>query len=322
MKAVLKNILELFSSSFKEWNEDRASRLSAALAYYTVFSISPLLIIALAVAGQFFDQNAVRNELMAQIGGLVGQQGAEMVELMLESAGKPADSLIASVIGVVVLLLGASGVFGELQSALNTIWEVAPKPERGLIDTIKIRFLSFTMVIGVGFLLLVSLMVSTILSILNNFLANSIQPVLFLLQFMNTVVSLGAITFIFALIFKFVPDVKIAWRDVWLGAFVTALLFTIGKLAIGFYLGSSSVTSTYGAAGSLVIILLWVYYSTQILFFGAEFTQVYANQYGSLVRPARGAVPLTEKTRVQEGIPHEEEVQRSKKVGQHSQGDD
>jgi membrane protein len=319
MKAVLKNIVELVATSFKEWNEDRASRLSAALAYYTVFSISPLLIIALAIAGQFFDQNAVRNELMAQIGGLLGPQGAEIVGTMLENAARPADSLIASLIGVVTLLLGASGVFGELQSALNTIWEVTPNPERGLLSTVKTRFLPFTMVLSVGFLLLVSLIVSTVLSALNTFLSGDAESVSWVLQAFNVVLSFGAITLIFALIFKFVPDVQIAWRDVWLGAAVTSLLFVIGKFVIGFYLGNSSVTSTYGAAGSLVIILLWVYYSTQILFLGAEFTQVYANKYGSLVRPARGAVPLTEKTRVQEGIPHEEEVQRSKKVSERAE---
>lgn len=308
MKTGLIDTFDLLKTAFKEWNEDNASRLSAALAYYTVFSISPLLIIALAIAGQFFDQNLARARLIAQLGDLVGQQGAGMIQTMLENASKPADSFVASLIGIVLLVLGASGVFGELQGALNTIWEVAPKPERGLLETVKTRFLSFTMVMGVGFLLLVSLIISTILSALDTFLANSAQPVLFMLQSINTVVSLGVITLIFALIFKFVPDVKMAWRDVWLGAFVTALLFVVGKFLIGLYLGSSSVTSTYGAAGSLVILLLWVYYSTQILFFGAEFTQVYTSRYGSRVRTAREAVPLTEKTRVQQGIPHRETV--------------
>jgi len=313
MASHLKSFFGLWATTFKEWNEDRASRLSAALAYYTIFSISPVLIIALAIAGQFFDQNAIRDQLIGQIGSLIGVQGADMIKTMLQNASRPTDTSIASIFGIILLFLGASSVFGELQSALNTIWEVAPKPNRGIWNTIQTRFLSFTMVVVVGFLLLVSLVVSTILSFLNTSLANTTQAVPFFVQFLDTTASLLVITFIFALIFKFVPDVQVGWRDVWLGAIVTALLFTIGKFAIGLYLGSSSVISTYGAAGSLVIILLWVYYSTQILFLGAEFTQVYACRYGSRVPTAREAVPLSEKTRVQHGIPHSEKVQAKQK---------
>jgi len=316
LKIVLNNILQLFSTTFKEWNEDKAVRLAAALAYYMVFSIAPMLIIALAIAGQFFDQNAVRNQLMLQISGLVGQEGADLLKTMLENASRPADSFIASVLGVAFLLWGASSVFGQLQDALNTIWEVTPKPGRGIWNTIQTRFLSFTMVVGVGFLLLVSLVISTLLSILQNSLAGTNQAIQFLLPFGDNLVSLVVITLIFALIFKYVPDIKIDWRDVWVGALATALLFTLGKFAIGVYLGHSTVISTYGAAGSLVIILLWVYYSSQILLFGAEFTQVYASRYGSRVSATREAVPLTEKARVQEGMPHTTKIQQQHKKSQ------
>ena len=313
MRAQLKSFIDLWTTVFKEWNEDRASRLSAALAYYTIFSIAPVLIIALAIAGRFFDQNLIRDQLIAEIAGLIGPQGADMIRSMLINASRPFDSSLASLFGILLLFLGASSVFGELQSALNTIWEVAPKPNRGLFNTIRMRFLSFTMVVVVGFLLLVSLIISTVLSFMNTSLSNTTQSIPFIVGFIDTTVSLVAVTLIFALIFKFVPDVKIGWGDVWLGALVTAILFTLGKFAIGVYLGSSRVISTYGAAGSLVIILLWVYYSTQILFLGAEFTQVYACRYGSRVQTAREAVPLTEKTRVQHGIPHAEKVQEKRK---------
>ncbi|CAG0935770.1 hypothetical protein TFLX_04620 [Thermoflexales bacterium] len=302
MKEKFKEAADLIKATLQEWGEDKAARLAAALAYYTVFSIPPLLIIVLAVVGQFYDQSTARQQLMAQIADLLGREGADFIQGLLESASRPADTFLASLLSVVTLLLGATGVFGELQGALNTIWEVAPKPGRGWLGTLKDRFLSFTMVLGIGFLLLVSLVVSTALSALGNFFAGEVAQTSGVLQLLNSLVSFGIITLLFALIFKVIPDVRIAWRDVWLGALVTALLFVIGKFAIGLYLGRSSVASTYGAAGSLVIILLWIYYSAQILFLGAEFTQVYANRYGSQVRPAADAVLLTEKRRVQQGL--------------------
>ncbi|MBK8901987.1 MAG: YihY/virulence factor BrkB family protein [Anaerolineaceae bacterium] len=273
----------LVTHSFKEWREDNASRLSAALAYYTIFSIPPLLIIAIAIAAQLFDRAAVQQQVIDQMSGLVGDPGAEVIESVLENSSESGQSVLAAVISVVTLLLGASGVFAELHNALNTIWEVEPKPGRGIWGTVKDRFFSFTMVLGVGFLLLVSLVISAALAAVNEFISGALPGLVILAQVINFLVSFGVVTGLFALIFKVVPDVKIAWRDVWIGALVTAFLFTIGKFAIGLYLGNSAPGSTYGAAGSLIVLLLWVYYSAQILFLGAEFTQVYANRFGSRI---------------------------------------
>jgi membrane protein len=247
---------------------------------------------------------------MGQISGLVGQQGADIIGTMLENAHRPTTGLIASIFGVITLLLGASGFFGELQGALNTIWEVTPKPNRGIWGTIKDRFFSFTMVLGLSFLLLVSLVISTALSALNNYITGNVASASVLLGVVNFAISFGVIALIFALIFKFIPDVEISWRDVWFGSVVTALLFMVGKTAIGIYLGTSSVASSYGVAGSLVVLLLWIYYSAQILFLGAEFTQVFADKYGRHVQPDSNAIPMSEEKRIQQGMPHEGEVKQ------------
>lgn len=298
-----KVIVELLKETFKEWQEDKASRLAAALAYYTAFSIAPLLIIAIAIAAVVFGEEAARGGIEDQLRGLIGQQGAQAVEEMIKNSSKPAEGTIATIISVVFLLFGASGVFGQLQDSLNTIWEVAPKPGRGVMGFIKDRFLSFTMVLSIGFLLLVSLVLSAVLAGLNNVLGGMMPGLSFLWGLLNFLISFGVITLLFALIYRVLPDAKIAWGDVWFGAIITALLFTIGKSLIGLYLGNSSVGSTYGAAGSFVVLLLWVNYSAQILFFGAEFTQVYANKYGSRIVPTKNAVRLTEEDRAQQGIP-------------------
>lgn len=300
----------LIVRSIQEWREDKVPRLSAALAYYTIFSIPPLLILFLAVAGQVFEREQVEAQLIGQVSSLVGQAGAMAIEQILENAHEPGSTLLAGLISVVTLLFGASAVFGQLQEALNTIWEVQARPGRGILGTVKDRFFSFTMVVVVGFLLLVSLVISTALSILNDFIIGYMADLLIVANALNLVVSFASITLLFALLFKVIPDVKIAWRDVWVGAAITALLFTLGKWAIGFYLGNSATASTYGAAASLIIILLWVYYSVQILFLGAEFTQVYANRFGSRVVADEDAIPLTEKTRIEQGIPHRATVKR------------
>lgn len=271
----------LVTATFKEWSEDKAGRLAAALAYYTVFSLPPLLLIVLAILGRFFENAEAR--VTAQITGFIGSTGGEAIAAILENADDPADSVIASLIGFAVLLFGASGVFGQLQEAMNTIWDVPPQPNGGILEVVKDRFFSFTMVFGVGFLLLVSLVVSAALSSLNEFVNNILPGLLLLAQIINIVVSIGVITVLFALIFKVVPDVEVDWRDVWIGALVTAVLFTAGKWGISFYLSKSAPASSYGAAGSLIVILLWIYYSAQILFLGAEFTQVYANRFGSKI---------------------------------------
>jgi membrane protein len=250
-----------------------------------------------------FGEEAAQGGIEDQLRGLLGPQGANAVEEIIKNSDKPKEGSIATIISVVILLFGASGVFGQLQDSLNTIWEVAPKPDRGIMGFIKDRFLSFTMVLGIGFLLLVSLLLSAVLATLSNFLGHLIPGLTFLWSILNFLISFGVITVLFALIYRVLPDAKIAWGDVWIGSIITALLFTIGKSLIGLYLGNSSVGSTYGAAGSFVVLLLWVNYSAQILFFGAEFTQVYANKYGSRIVPTSNAEFVTDKARANQGIP-------------------
>ncbi len=301
-------VWSLLRETFNDWSEDRAPRLAAALAYYTVFALAPLLIIVIAIAGLFFGETEVRDSILSQVGGLIGENGREAIDAMIQGARKPAAGIIATVIGVVTLLLAAGGLFGQLQDALNTIWEVQPKPGRGIMGTIKDRFLSFSMVLGVGFLLLVSLMISAALSAVGTLVAGDAYAETLLWQLVNFVVSFVATTLLFAMIFKILPDVKIAWRDVAIGAVATAALFALGRFAISLYLGKAAPESTYGAAGSLVALLLWVYYSAQILFMGAEFTQVYAKTYGSRIQPAENAVPVTEDARAEQGMPRKEVV--------------
>jgi membrane protein len=302
---------ELLKQTFSEWQEDKASRLAAALAYYTDFSIVPLLLIAIAIAGFFFGDEAARGQVVDQAQGLFGQEGAATLETAIENANKPTTGLLATIIGIGAMILGATGFFGELKGSLNTIWEVEPKPGGGVWAMIKDRFLSFTMVLGIGFLLLTSLVLSAALSGLSGFFEAAMPGSSLLAQAVNFVVSFGVITLLFAMIYKILPDVIIAWRDVWLGAAITALLFTIGKWAIGIYLGHASLGSTYGAAGSLLVVLAWVYYSAQILFFGAEFTQVYANKYGSRLTPEENAVAITDEARAQQGMPRKETVEQA-----------
>ncbi len=310
----IKTIWSLLKETFTEWNTDKASRLAAALAYYTIFSLAPLLIIAIAIAGAVFGEEAARGEIVAQIQGLVGREGAQFIQTAIENASRPKTGSIASIISIVVLLFGASGLFAQLQDALNTIWEVQPKPGRGLVGIIRDRFLSFTMVLGVGFLLLVSLVLSAVLAGVVNFLGDMLPGIGFLLQLANFVLSFAVTTLLFALIYKVLPDVKIAWGDVWIGAIITSLLFSLGRLLLGLYLGNSSFGSTYGAAGSVVIILVWVYYAAQILFFGAEFTQVYASRFGSRIVPDENSVRLNEKARAEQGMTRNGNQQKGRKA--------
>jgi len=306
-----KIIFEMLKETYSEWSEDKASRLAAALAYYTVFSLAPLVVIVLAILGFFFSGNRVEEFLIEQFGGLVGPEGAEITGQIIENANQPNTSLVAGLIGVATLLFGATGVFTQLQDSLNTVWEVTPKPGRGIINIIKSRFLSFTMILGIGFLLLVSLLLSAMLAALNEFISGLLPEAVILGQVINFVVSFGLITLLFAMIYKILPDVEIAWGDVWMGAMVTALLFSVGKFLLGFYLGNQTFGSTYGAAGSILIILLWVYYSAQILLFGAEFTQVYARRFGSRIEPSENAIPLEPETRAKQGIPRTQQVEEA-----------
>lgn len=298
-----KVIVGLLKETFEEWQEDKASRLAAALAYYTIFSLAPLVIIAIAIAGAVFGEEAARGEIERQIQGLVGSAGAEVIQTAIQNANKPdANGGLASLISVIVLLFGASGVFSELQDSLNTIWEVQPKPGRGIKGFVSKRILSFSMVLGIGFLLMVSLIVSAVLSGLSAYMSHLVPGIDWFWGIVNFVISFGVISLLFALIYRFLPDVKITWNDVAIGAIITALLFTIGKTVLGLYLGQGSFASTYGAAGSLVIVLAWVYYSAQILFFGAEFTQVYATKYGSRIVPNENAEFMPEIARAKQGM--------------------
>ena len=292
----LRTARSLASDTYAEWSKDKVPRLGAALAYYTAFSLAPLLLIAISIAGLVLGKEAAQGRVQDELALLLGSRGASAVQEMIANAWKPATSRWSLGIGVVLLLFGASGVFGQLQDALNTIWEVQPDPHRGIRGTIRDRFFSFVMVLGTGFLLLVSLLLSAAVGALTDRLGAAGPAI-------SVVVSLFLATGLFAAIFKVLPDAQVRWRDAWVGAAATALLFAVGKELLGLYLGRSSVASSYGAAGSVLVLLLWVYYAAQILFLGAEFTQVWANRFGGRVRPARGAVPLRPEKRAEEGIP-------------------
>jgi membrane protein len=312
----IKSLFELVKDTFKDWSEDKASRLGAALAYYTIFSIGPLLVIAIAVASIVFGEEAARGQIVGTVGGLVGAEGGKLIEDSIKNANKGGGSIIATAIGIGTLLFGAAGVFGQLKDALNTIWEVKPKPNLGFMHTIKERFFSFSMVLGTGFLLLVSLVVSAAVSALGKLFTTLLPGADFIWQIVNFLVALGVITLMFALLFKFMPDVKIGWKDVWIGSLVSAVLFVVGQFALGFYLGSGAVGSAWGAAGALVIILVWIYYSAQIFFLGAEFTQVYTNKYGSRVRPESYAQFVTDEARAQQGMEPKADEEKREKRGQ------
>ncbi len=295
-------IWTLLRDAAADWSEDKAPRLGAALAYYTALSLAPLLLVVIGIAGLVFGQEAARGQIVGQLQGLVGGDGARAIEDMLANAREPSSGFLATAIGIGMLLLGASGVFGQLQDALNTIWEVAPRPGRGWWDVVKDRFLSLTMVLGTGFLLLVSLVATAVVSAAGEVLRGLTPGMEVMMHVAVTVISLALVTVLFAMIFKFLPDATVAWRDVWFGAAATAVLFLVGKTAIGLYLGHASIGSSYGAAGSFVVLLVWVYYSAQILLFGAELTQVYARHTGSRVEPVAGAERVTEAQRAQEGM--------------------
>jgi len=292
---------DMIKETFKEWQEDGALDLGAALSYYAIFSLAPLLLIVIGVAGLVWGREAVQGQLVSQLQGLVGEQGGQAIQTMIANAGKHGSGVMATIIGVVTILFGATGVFVQLQTSLDRIWNVEPRPGAGIRGFVKTRLLSFGMILGIGFLLLVSLVLATAVTAVTTWATGLMPAAKVLAEGLTFVVSFALTTLLFAMIFKVLPDVKIAWRDVWIGAAATALLFTLGKFLIGLYLAKSSVASTYGAAGSLVIVLLWIYYSSQILFLGAEFTQVYAGRYGSNIRPSEHAVPVVRKTEVAKG---------------------
>lgn len=277
----MKSYLALFKQTFQEFGHDKAQRLGAALAYYTVFSIGPLLLIAISVAGLVWGEEAAQGQISTQLKNVLGPNVADSVEKMVAGAAREKSGVLATIIGIATLMFGASGVFGQLKDALDTIWNVEPKKSSGVVSFIKDRFLSMAMVFGVGFLLLVSLLLDAVIAAMGDYLGRIVggESILHIIQL---VLSYVLVTVLLAAIFKFLPDITITWRDVWLGALFTSVLFVLGKYALGLYLGRAAVGSSYGAAGSLVVLLVWVYYSAQIVFFGAEFTQVYTRQRGSL----------------------------------------
>jgi membrane protein len=290
-----KQLWPLLKVSAADWSHDHAPRLGAALAYYTIFSIVPLLIIIIAIIGLVFGQEAAQSAIMDQISRLVGPQSAAAIKDMIQRADQPSTGIISTIIATITLLMGAAGFFGQLKDALNTVWGIAPKEGRGIWGFVKDNLLSFATVVGTAFLLLVSLVISTGLAAVGKWFGNLLPLPEVVLQGCNLIFSLVVITALFALIFKVLPDAHIRWRDVWIGAALTAVLFTIGKFAIELYLGKSHIGSSYGAAGSLIVVLVWVYYSVQILLYGAEFTQVYANLMGHRIQPTEEATVVDSK---------------------------
>ncbi len=288
----LKAFAELARSSASEWSDDNASRLSAALAYYTIFSLAPLLVIIMAIVGLVLGREQAGGQVAQQLESVLGPQMASVVQGIVQSASRPGSGIVAGIIGFIVLVVGASGVFYELHSSLNTIWDVQRKSAKGVMGVIRTRLPSFLIIFVVGLLLLVALALSAAISAFGHFFGAAVPGMSYLLQGANFILSFVVLGLLFAIIFKMLPDANIRWGDVWVGAGATSLLFVIGKLLIGLYLGRSTVASPYGAAGSLVILLAFIYYSAQIFFLGAEFTQIYANKFGSRIVPAAEGQPM------------------------------
>src|SRR5712672_2201001 len=291
------NVFGLLKQTFQEWLQDKAPQLGAALAYYTVFSLAPLILVLLAIIGVVFrdDPAGAWSKMTQQMSYFLDPSALEVVQSIAQKASQPGKSTIATIIGVALALFGASGVFGQLQDALNTIWGVKAKPGRGIWGFLRNRFLSFAMVGGICFLLLVSLAIEALLKGFSHYVQSLLPGGMVIALAVYLVFDFTVVVLLFAMIFKFLPDVKIQWRDVWIGAVLTAILFGIGKWLLGFYLGSGAAGSAYGPTSSLITVLLWVYYSSQILLFGAEFTQVYADRAGREVKPAEYAVRVEQK---------------------------
>jgi len=290
---VLKAIWSLMWDAANGWLDHRASRTGAALAFYTVFSLAPVLILSIAIAGFFFGEAAARGEIVDQIGDLVGPQGAQLVQSVLQNASRPGAGTIATIISIITLVLGANTALAELKAGLDQTWNVPPERRTGFWYSVRTRLLSVGLILSLGFLLLVSLVISAALTALER-LSRGEMLINAVLTWINFLFAFVLVATLFATIYKVLPSVKIAWRDVTIGSFVTALLFTAGKFAIGVYIGNSGVASTYGAAGSVVLILIWVYYSAQILLYGAEFTHAFAYRFGSYATTAASAPAVTE----------------------------
>jgi membrane protein len=284
--------LSILKQTASDWLDDKAPRLAASLALYTLLSLAPMLVVSVSIAGLIFGEDAARGQIAGQLQGMLGASGADAVQAVLAHAKTPSSGVIGTIVGIAIALFGASGVFGELQGTLNQIWQVDTKPGRGIKGFLHDRVFSFTLVLGVAFLLLVSLVLSAALAGIGAYFSHTLPGGTVIWQVVNFLVALAVTSGLFALIYKVVPDVEIAWRDVWVGALVTGILFSLGKLGIGLYLGRSSIASPFGAAGSVVALVVWVYYSAQILFFGAELTQVYAKQRGDRIEPSKNAIAV------------------------------
>jgi len=269
---------------------DNASQQAAALAFYTLFSLAPVLIIGIAIAGSVFGEQAARGEIFNQVRDIVGDASAKAIEALIESASKPHSGLTASIIGVAAMLLGATAAFAQLKTGLNTVWHVQGRPGRRVMGEVQTRIMSFLMVLGIGFLLLLSLGVSISFSALAKMLSPFLPVIPYFGRFWSFMGAFALTSLLFAMVFKMLPDAKIAWSDVWIGSGATSFLYTIGKVLIGLYLGRKGARSAYGAAGALIMVFFWVYYSAQILYFGAEFTRVYSERYGTRIVPGRTGV--------------------------------
>lgn len=273
---------KLLLESLHAWIEHRAASKGAALAFYTLFSMTPILMLAIAVAGYFFGVQAAQGEIIGQIRGLVGPNGAQAIQALLAAARNPESGLMATISALVLLAVGATTVFAELKSSLDEMWGVVRPRQSAFLALLRTRFLSFSLVLALAFLLLISLVISAALAVLERYAGNLWSGSLVIISGVSSIISFGVIACLFAVIYKMLPDAPLSWRDVWIGAMFTAILFSLGKYAIGLYLGNSGVASSFGAAGSMIALLLWVYYSAQIFFLGAEFTRQYALGYGSL----------------------------------------
>ncbi len=288
----LKTAWSMTRQTFTEWSNDKGGRLGAALSYYTVFSLAPLLLLVISIAGLAFGREAAEGRMFGTLAGLLGAETSRLIQAAVTKASQSrSGGVLGTIAGIAILLAGATGVVIELQGAINTVWKVEPKPNRGIWGVVRTRMLSVAMILSLGFLLLVSLVVSAALAALSGWMRSAFGDIAILGWFIDAVVALGVISTMIALIYKILPDAEVAWRDVWVGAIATAVLFMIGKYLIGLYVGKASVGSAFGAAGSMAVLLVWIYYSAQIVLLGAEFTRVYANRVGAKVRPSKQAVP-------------------------------
>ncbi|MFD2574125.1 YihY/virulence factor BrkB family protein [Spirosoma soli] len=315
VKHFFSNLWIVLKDAFNGFMDDRCLKLSAALAYYTVFSLAPLLVLIISLTSIFFGQEAIQGQVFGQINGLVGNEAAKQIQDMIKSVGLSGKTSTALAIGIITLLLGATSIFIEIQDSVNLIWRVKAKPKRGWLKIIKDRLLSSSLIVSLGFLLVVSLIINGIILALSDFLVRYIPSLgVFLVSSFNFLLSTAVVTVLFGVIFKVLPDAKIAWKDVRWGALFTALLFMLGRYLIGLYIETTSTSSTYGAAGSLIVILTWIYYTAAILYFGAEFTLAYANHFGVRIEPAPYAVYIeqTEREREVSHIPTQQKVEQAR----------